>query len=131
MADDSGLVVDALDGAPGVYSARYAGEDGNAEKNNQKLLEELEETPWHERTARFLCCAAFLEPGGTPHVEEGAVEGHIASERFGDGGFGYDPLFVPEGHERTFAEMTPEAKHQLSHRGKAFSKLRAYLERLA
>ncbi|MBI1318261.1 MAG: RdgB/HAM1 family non-canonical purine NTP pyrophosphatase [Candidatus Hydrogenedens sp.] len=128
VADDSGLCVDALGGAPGVYSARYAGPDCTYDDNNEKLLDELEEYPWHQRTARFVCCAAFLEPGGEPQVFRGEVEGHISVEACGEAGFGYDPLFVPSGEERTFAEMTAKEKHALSHRGRAFAQLRAYLE---
>lgn len=128
VADDSGLMVDALDGAPGVYSARYAGDGADDGANNAKLLDALEETPWHDRTARFVCCATFCLPGADVHLEIGEVSGHIAISPFGDNGFGYDPLFVPKGHERTFAEMTVEEKHTLSHRGRAFAKLRAWLE---
>ena len=128
VADDSGLEVDALDGAPGVYSARYAGEQGNDQANIEKLLDALEETPWHERTARFVCCAAYVAPGEELHTEEGEVRGHIAVSPFGDNGFGYDPLFVPEGFEATFAEMEPVEKHEISHRGRAFQKMRAWLE---
>ncbi len=131
VADDSGLAVDALDGAPGVYSSRYAGRDGDDEANNLKLLDELDGLLWHERGARFVCCAAFIEPGGEPHIEVGSVEGHIAQEPFGDGGFGYDPLFVPVGSEKTFGEMELEEKHAISHRGAAFRKLRAFLEQRA
>lgn len=130
VADDSGLVVDALGGAPGVCSARYAGEPCDYTKNNEKLLKALAEVPWPERTGRFVCCVAFTEPGGTPHVELGAVEGHIATACYGVGGFGYDPLFVPAGYDRTFGEMTPKLKHSLSHRGIALGKLRVYLEEL-
>jgi len=130
VADDSGLVVDALGGAPGVRSARYAGEPCNYAKNNEKLLKALAGVPWPKRTARFVCCAAFVEPDGEPHIEVGAVEGHIATACFGAGGFGYDPLFVPAGYDRTFGEMTPKLKHSLSHRGAAFGKLRVYLEEL-
>jgi XTP/dITP diphosphohydrolase len=128
VSDDSGLSVDALDGGPGVYSARYAGPEVNYQMNNDKLLDALDGLAWHERTARFVCCAAFVAPGGEPHVEVGTVEGHIAVESFGSNGFGYDPLFVPEGSEETFAEMAAEAKHRVSHRGEAFRKIRVYLE---
>lgn len=128
LADDSGLVVDALDGAPGVLSARYAGPECNDARNLAKLLAALEEVPWHERTARFVCCAAFVEPGQPPHIEIGVIEGHIAAEPFGDGGFGYDPVFVPENHENTFAEMPNHEKHAISHRGRALKKIRAYLK---
>lgn len=130
VADDSGLAVDALDGAPGVYSARYAGEHCTYDDNNEKLLDALSQAMWHERTARFVCCAAFVSPNGTEHVEQGTVEGHIATDCYGDNGFGYDPLFVPNGHEKTFAEMTAAQKHALSHRGQAFAKMKAYLATL-
>jgi len=129
VADDSGLVVDALEGAPGVHSARYAGEGCSYADNNRKLLEALNGVPWHERTARFCCCAAFAPRGGGPvHVAHGICEGYIAIAPAGDKGFGYDPLFVPKGEERTFAEISPDEKHAISHRGRAFASLRAYLE---
>jgi len=128
VADDSGLEVEVLDGAPGIYSARYAGEGCSYADNNRKLLGALEGRPWHERTARFVCCAAFVRPRGTPHIERGMVDGHIAVAPQGVQGFGYDPLFVPAGHEKSFAEMTPAQKHALSHRGRAFAQLRAWLE---
>ncbi len=128
VADDSGLVVDALDGAPGVYSARYAGEEANDAANNEKLLDALAEMHWHERTARFVCCAAYYAPGEGMHLETGEVYGHIAVSPFGNNGFGYDPLFVPDGFEKTFAEMSVNEKHAISHRGHAFEKMRAWLE---
>ena len=129
VADDSGLEVDALDGAPGVHSARYAGPTCSYDDNNEKLREALDGVPWHERTARFRCCAALVIPGGPePHVEHGAVEGHIAAMLEGEQGFGYDPLFVPRGEEFTFGEMTSEEKHKISHRGRAFKQMRAFLE---
>ena len=128
VADDSGLVVDALNGAPGVYSARYAGQNCSDEDNNRKLLDELQTFPWHERTARFICCAAFADAEtDVSHYEEGVAEGHISMSLFGENGFGYDPLFVPLGHEITFAEMSPEQKHALSHRGSALEKMCTYL----
>lgn len=128
IADDSGLMVDFLEGAPGVLSARYAGEEANDAANNDKLLEALEEALWHERTAHFVCCAAFYEPGGAIHLETGEVQGHISVAPFGSNGFGYDSLFVPEGYEQTFAEMAASEKHAISHRGRAFAKMRAWLE---
>jgi XTP/dITP diphosphohydrolase len=131
LADDSGLVVDALDGAPGVYSARYAGPDGDDEANVEKLLDALAEYPWHERTARFVCVAAFVRPGEEPHIERGVIKGHIAADPYGENGFGYDPVFVPENHEITFAEMDPGDKHAVSHRGRALAKMREYLKSLA
>lgn len=127
VADDSGLAVDALGGAPGVYSARYAGEGCSYADNNAKLLDALQDFAWHERGARFVCCAAFHDPAGEEHIELGTVEGRIASECFGENGFGYDPLFVPNGEDRTFGEMTPGEKHRISHRGRAFTQLRAWL----
>ncbi len=129
VADDSGLAVDFLDGAPGVYSARYAGESCSYEANNKKLLHALAGLPWHERTAHFCCCAAFVpRDGASEHLEIGRCEGHIAVAPTGAGGFGYDPLFVPNGEERSFAEMRPEEKHAISHRGRAFAQLRQFLE---
>lgn len=129
VADDSGLEVDALHGAPGVYSARYAGPGCSYADNNEKLLAALDGIPWHERTARFRCCAALVLPGDdAPHLEHGTVEGHIAVECTGENGFGYDPLFVPSGHDKTFGEMEPQAKHAISHRGRAFAQMRAHLE---
>lgn len=130
VADDSGLEVDFLGGAPGVYSARYAGEGCSYSDNNNKLLDALEEALWHERGARFVCVAAFVSPEAMEHIERGECEGHIAAESFGNKGFGYDPVFVPKNEERTFAEMSAAEKHALSHRGKAFSKMRTYLESL-
>ena len=128
VADDSGLEVDALGGAPGVRSARYAGEDGNDAANRKKLLAALKGVPKGGRAARFVCCAAFVRPGQAPHIERGTVEGLIAFEERGTGGFGYDRLFIPEGYSRTFAEMPPAEKHAISHRGRALRKLRAYLK---
>lgn len=129
VADDSGLEVDVLGGAPGVYSARYAGAGCSYADNNRKLLAALAGRSWHERTARFVSCAAFWQPGKAVHVETGLCEGHIAAAVSGENGFGYDPVFVPLGEDRTFAEMSPAEKHAFSHRGKAFRQLRAYLER--
>jgi XTP/dITP diphosphohydrolase len=130
VADDSGLAVDALDGAPGVYSARYAGDDCTYADNNAKLLRELADVPQEKRSARFICCAAFAHRSGRTHTETGVAEGRIILEPRGNGGFGYDPLFLPRGFELTFAEMPPDQKHKISHRGRAFQRLRAYLETL-
>ena len=130
LADDSGLVVNALDGEPGVFSARYAGEACDDDANVAKLLDAMAGLPWHERAARFVCCAVFIEPGGELHIETGVVEGRISVERFGKNGFGYDPVFVPNGHERCFAEMEPAEKRALSHRGRALEKIRAHLDTL-
>jgi XTP/dITP diphosphohydrolase len=124
VADDTGLSVDALFGAPGVYSARYAGEDATYADNVAKLLQDLRDVPGPERTARFSTVALARWPDGREVAAIGDVEGFIAAEARGDGGFGYDPLFVPiEGDGRTFAEMTGAEKHRVSHRGRAFRTL--------
>lgn len=127
VADDSGLEVDALGGAPGVYSARYAGEGCTYDDNNRKLIDALRETPATDRGARFVCCAAFLDGDGAVHIEEGEVRGHIAEAPRGVEGFGYDPVFVPDGESRTFAEMTAAEKHAVSHRGRAFARMAKFL----
>lgn len=127
VADDSGLVVDALDGAPGVHSARYAGPDHLDAANVAKLLDELADVPEARRTARFVCCAAFVSTDGLLHTETGVIEGRIALAPRGSSGFGYDPVFIPEDHDRTFAEMPLADKQAISHRGRAFRKLREYL----
>lgn len=131
IADDSGLCVDALDGAPGVYSARFAGEHGNDDKNNQKLLSLLSDVPPEKRTARFVSTVACVFPDGRELVVRGECEGKIGYEKRGENGFGYDPLFYVG--ERTFAEFTPEEKDAVSHRGNALRALTealpAYLEK--
>jgi XTP/dITP diphosphohydrolase len=130
LADDSGLEVDALGGAPGVHSARYAGETATDHDNVVKLLDELEREPAGERSARFWAVIVLRWPDGRELVAEGAVEGTIAATPRGDGGFGYDPVFVPvEGDGRTFAEMTAEEKHHISHRGRALRSLADQLTR--
>ena len=127
FADDTGLEVDVLDGAPGVYSARYAGEPKNPAQNVVKLLKELDGVLFEERTARFRCVIALIEDG-VLHTFEGTCEGHISLEPMGELGFGYDPVFVPEGMERTMATMTLEEKNAISHRGRAVEKLVEYLK---
>ncbi len=121
IADDSGLCVDALDGAPGVYSARFAGEHGNDDKNNEKLLSLLSDVPPEKRTARFVSTVACVFPDGRELVVRGECEGKIGYEKRGENGFGYDPLFYVG--ERTFAEFTPEEKDAVSHRGNALRAL--------
>src|SRR4051794_13012021 len=124
VADDTGLEVDALDGAPGVYSARYAGEHATYADNVAKLLRELERTDTRAPTARFATVAMARFPDGREITARGEVEGIIAARPKGAGGFGYDPVFVPvEGDGRTFAEMAPGEKHAVSHRGRAFRAL--------
>lgn len=127
VADDSGLVVDALDGEPGVYSARYAGPACSYSDNNTKLLAALSDMEPEKRTARFVCCAAFIDNSGTTFMARGTVEGRIASECRGENGFGYDSLFIPDGYAITFGEMEPEIKHQISHRAQAFATMRDWL----
>ena len=123
VADDTGLEVDALGGAPGVHTGRYAGDHGNSEANMGRLLGDLAGVPPGRRTARFRTVALVRRPDGTEVVATGTVEGHIADRPRGDGGFGYDPVFVPvEGDGRSFAEMGDE-KHAISHRGRAFRNL--------
>lgn len=120
LSDDSGLVVDALAGAPGVRSARYAGREATYAERMSKLLGELDVTGDAERRARFICVIAVADPSaGTLHTFEGACEGRIARAPHGTGGFGYDPLFIPDGHDRTFGELPQEVKHTLSHRARA------------
>lgn len=121
LADDSGLEVDALDGQPGLYSARFAGHDTPHSYKIQKVLELLTEVPEPERTARFRCVAALVWPGneGQPVVSEGVVEGTIARVPAGEGGFGYDPIFWMQDHGKTMAELPETTKNRLSHRAKA------------
>lgn len=123
LGDDSGLEVDALDGRPGVYSARYAGEEATDEQNWRKLLQELEDVPMEQRTARFRCTLALVIPGEEPIIANGACEGLIARGPKGTNGFGYDPVFyIPELGKR-MAELLPEEKNRISHRAKAMQKL--------
>ncbi len=126
FADDTGLEVDVLEGAPGVYSARYAGLPKNPAQNVVKLLKELDGVLFENRTARFRCVIALIEDG-VLHTFEGICEGHISLEPMGELGFGYDPVFVPEGMERTMATLTLDEKNAISHRGKAVEQLISYL----
>ncbi|MBR3802749.1 MAG: XTP/dITP diphosphatase [Clostridia bacterium] len=126
IGDDSGLMVDALDGAPGVYSARYAGDHGNDPANIALLLENMKDVPDEERTARFMCTVCCTYPDGSEIVVSGKCEGKIGYEPKGDGGFGYDPVFMVG--DKSFAELTAEEKDKISHRGNA---LKALAEALA
>jgi len=128
FADDSGLEVDALGGRPGIHSARYAGEHGDSNANNALLLRELE--GYTDRTARFRCTIALLVGDYEPRFFNGTVEGSIIEHHDGSQGFGYDPLFRPDGWDCTFAQAAPERKNAVSHRGKAVSELVKYLEKL-
>lgn len=127
IADDSGLVVDALNGAPGVYSARYAGENKTDEEHYMKLLESLKDVPFQDRTARFICVLAFKEPEKKAVFFTGICEGKIAFEPLGNEGFGYDPVFIPEGDTRTMAQLLPEEKNRLSHRSEAIKEFAKWM----
>jgi len=126
LSDDSGLEVDSLDGAPGVWSSSYGGEEGNHSLNNERLMREM--AGKSDRAARFRCTMVLAENGITLASFEGTVEGSIIGERRGSGGFGYDPLFVPTGHDGTFSELGDDVKNQLSHRARALAKVVAWLE---
>ena len=125
LSDDSGLEVDALGGEPGVYSSRYAGEAGNDAANNKKLLHELQGKD--NRKARFRCVMVLAQDGEVLTSFDGAVEGRMLSELHGEGGFGYDPLFVPDGYDQTFSQLSEGIKNQLSHRAVAMQKVVAWL----
>lgn len=127
LADDSGLEVDALDGAPGIHSARYAGEGASDAERVQKLLEALKDVSEPQRTARFQCTVAIVEPGEKSRVAVGVCEGQIIREPRGTHGFGYDPVFMPSGYDQTFAELGDEVKNQISHRAKAFAMVKKLL----
>ncbi len=125
MADDSGLAVDALGGEPGVRSARYAGESCSTPANNALLLKNLEGI--ENRTARFVCAVALVDPEGREHVVRGECPGRIATAASGTAGFGYDPLFIPDGHDRSFADLGEIEKNKISHRGRALAAVKAIM----
>ena len=127
VADDSGLCVDVLDGRPGIYSARYAGENATDEDKNNKLLAELNDVPEKDRTAHFTCAICCILPSGEKIEVEGVCEGSIAFEPHGNGGFGYDPIF--KYGDKSYAELSSDEKDAVSHRGKALRKLKAELEK--
>lgn len=128
LAEDSGIEVDALDGGPGVRSARFSGDDASDDSNNGLLISSLDGVPDPKRGARYRAVAVLMLPDGRRFVTEGACEGRIAVEGRGTGGFGYDPYFIPDGHERHMAELSPEEKNAISHRGEA---LRAMADHIA
>ena len=130
LADDSGLVVDALNGRPGVFSARFAGDAAGDAANNARLLEECRNVPDEHRQAAFICVLAFVTPEGVERLFTGRVAGRILFAARGEGGFGYDPLFLVESLERSMAELMLEEKNEVSHRAQAFMKFREYLETL-
>lgn len=127
LADDSGLSVDYLNGEPGIYSARYAGEHGNDAKNNEKLLKNLKGVDQENRGAKFVCQLAMFTDRGEYFKVTGEVRGRIIEELNGEGGFGYDPLFFYEPLNKTFAELNPEEKNSISHRGSALKELKKVL----
>lgn len=130
IADDSGLIVDALDGKPGVYSARYAGEDKNDQANTEKVIEELQGVPYSERTARFCTVLAIAKPGKPTEYVEGYCEGFITESPQGSQGFGYDPIFYLPDYDKTMAQISREEKNKMSHRAQAMKQLEQYLPNL-
>lgn len=130
LADDSGLMIDALDGRPGLYSARYAGEPKNDQANIDKVLAEMKDVQEENRTARFICVLAVAIPGSETIFRTGYCEGKITSTEKGENGFGYDPIFVPEGFEHTMAELSPKVKNEISHRKNAISQLEKWIHTL-
>ena len=131
LADDSGLAIDALNGAPGIFSARHAGPDATDADNRRKILAELEGVPEQRRRARFICALVLLGPSAQQHTFTGTCEGNITLEEQGSGGFGYDPLFKPTGYGETFGVLPSETKHALSHRGRAITELASFLANIA
>ena len=127
LADDSGIEVDALGGKPGIHSARFAGQHASDQENLRLVVERITEVPPEARTARYRCIAACAWPDGRHRWAEGECEGLLILEPRGSGGFGYDPVFVPQGGDRTMSELSPERKNAISHRGRAFGALRALL----
>jgi len=127
VSDDSGLSIDALNGEPGVYSARYAGLDKDDQKNIDKVLKKLRDVSEKERTAKFVCAMALAEPGKATIIKHGYCEGFITNEMRGTHGFGYDPIFQPVGYDKTMAELSPEEKSAISHRGQALKQLQSSL----
>lgn len=130
VADDSGIQVDELNGMPGVRSARWAGPACDDAANNALLLAQLDGVPAERRTGRFVCALAIVAPDGESHLWHGTMEGRVAESPAGEGGFGYDPLFVPDGETRSSAELTAEEKDAISHRGKAVRAFVAFLKEL-
>lgn len=130
LADDSGLEIDALNGAPGIYSARYAGEAKNDQENIDKVLVNLTDVPQENRIARFVCVLAVATPGEQTILHRGTCEGSIRTAPKGENGFGYDPIFIPRKSEKTMAELTPEEKSEISHRKKAIMQLDSWIKNL-
>lgn len=129
LADDSGLVIDILNGEPGIYSARYAGEPTDDIRNYEKVLEKMKSVPKEERTAHFICVLALAIPGQNTIFKKGICQGEITTKPVGNSGFGYDPIFVPLGFDKTMAQLSPNEKNQISHRYRAIIALKQYLEK--
>ncbi|WP_164668451.1 XTP/dITP diphosphatase [Virgibacillus doumboii] len=128
LADDSGLVIDALDGRPGIYSARYAGEPKNDKANLEKVLKELQNVPDTDRTARFVCVLAVAIPGKDTIFKKGHCEGKISNDPDGSNGFGYDPIFIPDGYSKTMAQLSSDEKNKISHRKNAITQLESWIK---
>ena len=128
LADDSGLIIDALDGRPGIYSARYAGESKSDDENIEKVMDELLDIPLGKRTARFICVLAVARPGEETIFRTGYCEGIIALSKVGENGFGYDPIFIPKGYSKTMAEISAEEKSKISHRSNAIIQLEKWMK---
>ena len=129
IADDSGLCVDILNGAPGIHSARYSGVHGDDAANRAKLLEDMKNVPAEERAAHFTCCITLCWPNGKTLVAEGICPGRIAFEEIGEGGFGYDKVFIPEGYDESFAALGVDVKNKIGHRARALARLEELLDR--
>jgi len=127
IADDTGLFVEALDGEPGVFSSRYAGENATYDDNCQKLLKSIKNIPEENRKAYFQTVVCFYESENKYYLFEGTCKGRITTEKYGEKGFGYDPIFIPDGFDKTYAEMIEDEKNSISHRGKAFKKAGQFL----
>ena len=130
MSDDSGITVDALDGEPGVYSARYAGEPSDSVKNNEKLLANLKDVPWEKRGGSFVCHISLIDDKGISYDAEGIVRGIVTEELRGEDGFGYDPLFYIEKYKKTFGEINSDEKNKISHRSIALGKVREIIKNM-
>lgn len=129
FADDTGLFVEALDGNPGVHAARYAGDDATYQDNVEKMLDELKDIlDLKKRKAYFETVICFIDPSGQAHYVQGQMHGYIAFEEIGDNGFGYDPIFIPEGQDRTLAQMSTQEKNKISHRANALANFKSYLK---
>lgn len=130
IADDSGLEVYYLNGAPGVHTARYAGDNATDQENIEKLLHEMESVPYEKRGARFVCAIAFIMADGTVIITKGICEGIISQEQKGNGGFGYDPVFYLPEYNKTFAELDDTVKNRISHRARALEQMKKYIKKL-